>query len=145
VKIRLLLDCKKQLRLRLIETLREEEGTADDCQRRHAYSRAGAEPQRGFQMLDCQIELPGTRPESSAEVPAARETRVQPQSAIDQRDHCAEIFPEDPQRERGIGKYGRVVAMRLQGAPSEINTFAAVRLRIVAAAVPSSSAPISRE
>jgi hypothetical protein len=68
-------------------------------------------------------------------VPAARETGVQRHGAIDQRNHRADILAEDPQREPGLGKYGRVVAMRLQGASSEIDTFAAVRLRIVAMAV----------
>jgi hypothetical protein len=87
-------------------------------------------------MLDCLIELfASTYPESSAEVPASREAWIQRQRTIDLCDHRTDILTENPQRKCGIGEDGRVVATRLQGPSSEIDTFATMRVGIVAAAI----------
>ena len=61
------------------------------------------------------IGLAGPQPEDAADVPAAREARVERQRAVDQRHHGADVLAEIGQREGGIRQDARVVAGHLAG------------------------------
>jgi len=61
---------------RLIEAPAEEMRSADHLKWR-ANAGAGTEAQRGLDMLDRDIELSGPHPEGTADVPSAREARVE--------------------------------------------------------------------
>jgi hypothetical protein len=54
-------------------------------------------------MLDRVVRLPSPQHEDAADVPAAREARVERQRTADQRYHCADVLAEIGEREGGIG------------------------------------------
>src|SRR5262249_10415031 len=99
-------------------------------QERRADAGARAEAQRGFEMLNCKVALTRQNPEIAADVPAAREARIEHQSTLDQRDHCADVLAEPSQCEGGIHQDARVVAGHLQGSPCEIGALPTVRRRV---------------
>jgi hypothetical protein len=65
----------------------------------------------------------------------AREARVERQRPVDQSHHGADILIKIGKRESGIGEGDRVVAGDLQRPPPQVDTFAAVRHRILVQAV----------
>ena len=83
-------------------------------------------------MLDRDVVLARPESEDAADVPSARETRVERQCAIDQRHHRADILTEIGQRQGGIRQDARVVAGHFQGSPGEIGALQAVSRRIFA-------------
>src|ERR1700730_18545562 len=72
-------------------------------------------------MLDREIRLAGPQPEKTADVPAAREARIEGESVIDQHDHRIEVFAENGKRHCGVGQNARVVPGRREGPPSKVD------------------------
>ena len=105
------------------------------CSQKASHIDARAETQRGLDVLDREIWLPGPQPEQAADVPTAREARVERQGTIDQRHRGTDVLAEIPEDERGIGEDAGVVTGHLQRPPREIDRFAAVRLRVFAPTV----------
>src|SRR6516165_6392955 len=97
----------------------EQSGTDQECL--ISCLRARAEAQGQLSMLDREIRLASPKPHKTADEPAARVARIEGKSVIDQRDHCIEVFAEDPERHCGIGQNARVVPCRLDGPASKIN------------------------
>ena len=64
-------------------------------------------------------------------MPAARLTRIQRQSTIDQGYHGADVLAEEAQREGGICYDDRVVPGHFQRSPRKRGAFEAVTLAIV--------------
>ena len=105
-------------------------------------------------MLDRDVGLARPVPENAADIPAAREARVERQRTINQRHHRTDVLAERGQREGGIGKGARIVAGNLQGAPGEIGALAAIRLGVLARTIgtqpltadrgPSEGGPVTR-
>ena len=60
-------------------------------------------------MLDREIRLTGKGPENAADMPAAREARVERERTVDQPDHGADILAEPRQHIGGVGEDARVV------------------------------------
>ena len=82
---------------------------------------ARAQAQRGLDMLDREIGLPGTDPEQAAQIPAAGKARIERKRTVDQRDHGADILAEIRQHKGGVGEDARVVAAPLERPPSKID------------------------
>src|SRR6202047_1409832 len=72
-----------------------EEQSGTDQQRLLSRPRARAEAQGHLSMLDREIRLAGPQPEQTADVPAARVTWIEAESAIDQRDHRIQALAEN--------------------------------------------------
>src|SRR5215471_13516107 len=89
-----------------------------------------AEPQRSLDMLDSEVGLARGQPEGGADVPPAREIRVQSERTVDQRYHGADILAEIRQGESGIDNSARIVTRHLQGLSGETRTLAAVALGV---------------
>src|SRR5882757_1049132 len=83
-------------------------------------------------MLNRNIGLARPPPEDSADVPAAREIRVERQGTVDQRNHRADVLAEIGQRLGSIDEDAGIVARRLQAPPCKINRLSTIRLRIFA-------------
>src|SRR5215831_10281439 len=92
---------------------------------------AGAQPQRGLDMLNREIMLTGKYPEKAAHKPAAGVARVQRKRAVDQSDHGADILAEYSQYVGGVGEDARVAFPHLKRLPSEIDGLAAGCLWLV--------------
>src|SRR5277367_5826452 len=82
----IILDCEEQLRHCLIETPADKMCDAY-CSERRAAPGAGAEAQRGIDMLDRGVGLARPQPEEATDVPAARVVRVQRQGTVNQCRH----------------------------------------------------------
>ena len=119
---RILSDGEDQFRDRFIEAPAEEVRGADDTERR-ADLGARTEAQRSLCMLNCDIELGRVRSvsEIAADLPASRETGVEPQGAVDQRQHGADVLAEEGERNRGVHQHSRVIAGYLQRAPRKVS------------------------
>src|ERR1700746_1087139 len=102
---------------------------------RRADAGAGAEAQRGPYMLDRDVGLPRPIPEGAADVPVAREIRVERERAIDQRHHRADILAEMRQREGRVRQDAWILAANFQCSPCEIGALQPVSLGVVAPAV----------
>jgi hypothetical protein len=89
----IVLDREAQLRHGLIEAPSEEMRCAYLKERR-ADAGAGAEAQRGFEMLDRDVGLARKQSQGAADVPAAREIRVEREGAVSQRHHGTDILAE---------------------------------------------------
>src|SRR5271157_3248199 len=131
---RILLDCEEQLRHGLIEAPAQEMGLAYYIERR-ADAGAGAEAQRGLDMLDRDVGLARPSPEDAADKPASSVVRVEREGSVNQRHHGADILAEIGQRLGGIGQDARVVADHFQGSPREIGALQTVRRPVFAPAV----------
>src|SRR5260370_23893510 len=94
-----------------------------------------AQPQRGRDMLDREIEFTGECPENSAPKPATGEARVERQCTVVQPYHSTDVLAEIRQHECGIGKDARVVLCHLERLPGKIAGLATVRLRLFGPAV----------
>jgi hypothetical protein len=81
-------------------------------------------------MLDRAIRLAGPQPEKAADVPAARETGIESEGVINQRDHRINVFAEHGERHCGIGQNARVVPTRLDGPPSKVDPLRSDRVSI---------------
>src|SRR6266404_5727694 len=114
------LDCNPQPWDRLLE-ISAEELSGTDQERLLSHPRARAEAQGHFSMLDREIRLAGPQPEKTADVPAAREARIEGEGAINQRDHGINVFAENGERHCGVGQNARVVPRHLDGPPSEVD------------------------
>jgi hypothetical protein len=73
-------------------------------------------------MLDRDARLAPSQPEVSADLPAAREIRVESQGAVDQPHRRADIFAEMGQRISGICQDARIVASHFQSLSGELDT-----------------------
>src|SRR3954469_6855394 len=93
------------------------------------------EAQRGFEMLDRDVGLPGPYPDCTADVPAASVARVERQRAVDQRDRHPYILAEKRQGMRRRSQGAGIVAGDFKGASGEIDALKAVRCRVFAEAV----------
>jgi len=102
---------------------------------RCAHPSARAEPLRGLDMTDRDIGLARPQSNGAANVPTAREIRVQRERTINQRHHGADVLTEIGQRLRGIRESYRIVPGHLGGSSGEIGTFQTVCHRIVTATV----------
>src|SRR5204862_555237 len=123
----------EQHRQRLIEASAEEM-CSPDYNGRPAATGAWAETQRGLDMLNCRIRLPGPQPDDAADMPASCEARVERQRTVGQRHHCADVFVEIRECQGGICQRARVVSGCLQGPARQLNSLASVRFRIIAVA-----------
>ena len=63
---------------------------------------AGTEAQRSFDMPDRDVRLSRPHSENGADVPAAREIRVEREGTVNQRHHRADVLAEIGQRFRCI-------------------------------------------
>ena len=86
-------------------------------------------------MSDRDIGLPRPQSNVAADVPTAREIRVQSERTINQRRHGADILAEIGQRLRGIRESDRIVPGHLEGSSGEIGTLQTVRRGIITATV----------
>src|SRR5438046_2724201 len=86
-------------------------------------------------MLDRNVGLARKQSEVAADVPAAREIRVQRKRTVEQRHHGAYVLAKIGQCLGGVRQDGRVVAGYLQRSPSEIGALQAIRRRIFAPTV----------
>src|SRR5580700_5463789 len=89
----ILLDREQEFRHCLIKTPAEELREAYICERR-TDSGSGAEVQRGLEMLDRDVGIARPHSEGAADVPTAREARVERECAVDQRHHGADVLTE---------------------------------------------------
>src|SRR2546421_6946462 len=71
-------------------------------------------------------------PEDTADVPTAREIRVECQCAVDQAHHRADVLAKIGQHEGNMRQNGWVVAGRCEGAPGEFGALPTVRRRVFA-------------
>jgi len=90
-------------------------------------------------MLDRCIVLTSIRPEKTADVPAACETRVQRERPIDQSEHHSDILPEIRQHEGRVGEDTWVIFPYLKGLPSKLNCREAGRVRLFGPSVKNQS------
>jgi hypothetical protein len=86
-------------------------------------------------MRDRNVRLARLHSEGAADVPGAREIRVEREGTVDQCHHGADVLAKIGQRLGSIREDARVVARHFEGSPGEINTLQTVRRRIVAATV----------
>ena len=70
--------------------------------------------------------------ETTADVPAAGEARIEHQRAVDQRDHRTDVLAEIAQRKGSIGKHSGVVSGHLQCSASPIQPIRPVEFEILA-------------
>jgi len=105
------------------------------CHDRKANSGAGTEAPRGFGMFDRDVRPARPEPQVAADVPAAREVRVERQATINQRHHRTDVFAEIGERVGGIHQDVGIVAGYLQGPSRKIDALQTVSLRIFAPAV----------
>src|SRR6266851_9235408 len=96
---------------------------------------AGAQWQRGLDMLDREIGLAVPDPQKAADRPAAGGARVERERAVDQPDHGTDVLAESRQHLGGIGEDARVVLRHLERLSSEIAALAAGCLRLFGPAV----------
>src|SRR5262249_48296309 len=92
-KARILLRSEAQFRNSLVETPPEEMRRADDEERR-ADPSMRAETEGGFRTLNRKVGLARPKPKDAADVPAAREIRVERQCTVHERDHRVDILAE---------------------------------------------------
>src|SRR5215471_1529315 len=118
----------------LIEAAGQEMRLTDDGERR-ANPSAWAETQRGLDMRDRHVRLPRRHSEDPADVPAAREIRVEREGTLSQCHHGADVLAKIGKRLGSIREDARVVARDFEGSPGEINTLHAMRQRIIATPV----------
>ena len=64
---------------------------------------AWAETQRALSVLDRGFELSRRTPQGAADVPTAREARVERECTIDQRHHRADVLSEERERDPNYG------------------------------------------
>src|SRR5215469_6023641 len=133
-KARILLRREAQFPNSLVETPPEEMRRADHQERR-ADPGPRAEAEGGFRTLNRQIGLARPKPEDAADVPAAREIRIERQGTIHERDHRVDVFAEPGESNGGIRQDNRVVTGHLEGSPCEIGTLPTERRRILASIV----------
>ena len=130
----ILLDREEWMRRCLIEAASQEMRLTDDGER-GADPGAWAEAQRGLDMRDRNVRLARLHSEDAADVPGAREIRVEREGTVDQCHHGADVLAKIGQRLGGIRQDARVVARYFKSPSGEINTLQMVRRRIIAAAV----------
>src|SRR3984893_3226649 len=123
------LDRNPQLWDCLLETTAEEQSGTDQV-RLVSGPRRPAEARGHLSMLDREIRLAGPQPEKTADVPAAREARIEGEGAIDQCNHRIEVFAENSERHCGVGQNARVVPRRLDGPPSKVDSLRPDRVPI---------------
>jgi len=75
-----------------------------------AYLGAGAEAQRGMDMLRRDVGLAGPDPEDAANKPSVGEVRVEREGTLNQRHHGADVLAERREREGSIRQGARIVA-----------------------------------
>src|SRR6516165_4702150 len=92
-----------------------------------ADSSAWAETQRGLDMRDRHVRLPRRHSEDAANMPAAREIRVERERTVGQCHHGADVLAKIGERLGSIRQDARVVARDFEGSPGEINTLHAMR------------------
>src|SRR4029077_10686678 len=107
-----------------------------DVSERRADPGAGTEAQRGFYMLDRDIELARPYPERAADRPATGVVWVECQCTVNQCHHGADVLAEIRQCMGGSYQDRRVVAGHFQSSPREIKTLQTVPSRIFTPAVP---------
>ena len=115
-----------------------------NCKKRRAEAGARTKAQRDLGMLDRDVELARKQSEGAADVPAARETRVECQGTINQRHHGADVLAEIGQHSSGVHQDARVVAGHFQGSPRESGALQTVRLPIFAPTVEKQSMTVVR-
>ena len=101
-----------------------------DQTKRCADAGSRTEADGSLQMFERDFELACINSQIPAEVPAARVTRIQRQSAVDQSYHGADVLAEEAQREGGICYDDRVVPGHFQRSPRKRGAFEAVTLAI---------------
>src|SRR5258708_12288465 len=92
---------------------------------------AGAETERGIDLLNRDIGLAGPTPEDATNVPATREARVERHRAVSQPHHRADVLAEEGERNGSIGKHARIVSAELQTPVCVTAPFAPVRLSLL--------------
>ena len=102
---------------------------------RWADAGAGAEAQRGFGMHDRDFGLARPISERAANVPPARETRVERHRTVNQHHHRANVLAEIGERKGGIRQDARIVAAHFEGSPPEIGALQTVPLPVFAPVV----------
>jgi len=105
------------------------------CRERSVDADAGAEPQRGFGVLDREVGLARPKPAHRALGPAAREARVERYGMIDQSRHGTDVLAEIGQSDGRIRARFPIIANELQSAASEVGTLQTVHGRMLAPAV----------
>src|SRR5215472_8055743 len=94
---RILLHRDEEFLHRLLETPTEKMCSGDDVvSPTDAFARA--EALRVFSVVDRGFEVSRQKPQAAANVPAAREARVERKCAIGQRHHPADVLSEERQR-----------------------------------------------
>ena len=86
-------------------------------------------------MPDRDVGLARLHPQDAADVPAAREIRIQRKGTIDQRHHRIDVLAETGKCLGGIRQNARVVTGHPEGAPGEISALQTVRRRIITPAI----------
>ena len=84
------------------------------CRERSADADAGAEPQRGFGVLDREVGLARPEPAHRALGPAAREARVERYGMIDQSRHGTDVLAKLGQSDGRIRARFPIIANELQ-------------------------------
>src|SRR5215471_7384150 len=130
-KARILLRREAQFPNSLVEPPPEEMRRAYDKERR-ADPGPRAEAEGGFRTLNRKVGLARPKPKDAADVPAAREIRVERQCTVHELDHRVDILAEPGQSNGGIRQDSRIVTCYLEGSPGEISTLTTVRRRIFA-------------
>src|SRR5215469_922489 len=86
-----LLDCHEKCWHCLLETSAGEVCSADHVERK-ANSGAGAQTQRGLDVLDRDAGLAGKKPQCAADIPAAGKAGVERQRSVNKGHHGADIL-----------------------------------------------------
>jgi len=119
----IILNGQKQLQSRFIKLASQQMSHTDEhlgCAR--IIPRAQAE--RSLDMLQREIWLTRSQPETSADVPAVGKTWIERERPIDEPDHGVDVLTQHAQHESGDGEDTWVVIAGVQRLPCEIDGLA---------------------
>ena len=86
-------------------------------------------------MLEREIRLTRSQPETGANVPAVGKTRIERERTIDQSDHGINVFAQHGQHESSHSEDARLVLTGIQRLPGEIGSPAPRCLEVIGPAV----------
>src|SRR4051794_19787798 len=92
------------------------------------------EPLMRLEILDCTFRLTGPQPQPPAEMPALSESRVEFQRTLDQTDGCVDILAKGGRYIGAAGENPGILTGHLKRSPGQVETVAAIRLRVTAPA-----------